>query len=207
DFILLVKNQFGNSPRNVKHYLDHWEFSIKRVWLTIHNNNGVVERKHIHFFETARALSLYVYQKGSREDVFCLPHNMPLVSIEWKSPYELLFKKPPNYDNLKVIGCPCYMGTHKRGRDKFAARRRRSVLLENLIGYTVLDLQTKDILYSRDIVFYKNKFPYKSSPDVNSKSYGVTQIVPHFYPQEDEDVFILTYQPSLHHLHKNFLVL
>ncbi|GJT43636.1 retrovirus-related pol polyprotein from transposon TNT 1-94 [Tanacetum coccineum] len=58
----------------------------------ISQQNGMVERKHIHLLDTARAI---------------------------RTPFERLYGKPPVYDHLRVISCLCYAVVTKPHKDKF----------------------------------------------------------------------------------------
>lgn len=50
---------------------------------------------------------------------------LPSYVLGWKTPYEKLKGKPPDYNLLRVIGCLCYAtNAHTRG-DKFAPKAKR----------------------------------------------------------------------------------
>ncbi|GKB12380.1 copia protein [Tanacetum coccineum] len=42
--------------------------------------------------------------------------------LDWKSPYEKLYGKPPTYDHFGIIGCLCYDANVKPHKDKFKNR-------------------------------------------------------------------------------------
>ena len=88
--------------------------------------NGVVERKHRHILNIARAI-IFQSKLPIRYWGYCvkavvyLMNRLPSSSISNKSPYELLYSKTPTLDHLKVIGCLCYATVMPKG-DKFAER-------------------------------------------------------------------------------------
>ncbi|XP_019179564.1 PREDICTED: uncharacterized protein LOC109174776 [Ipomoea nil] len=71
--------------------------------------NGVVERKHQHILNVARAIRL------------------PTPVLSGKTPFETLFGKSVQYDHLKVFGCLCYAATTSQGRNKMQTRARKDV--------------------------------------------------------------------------------
>ena len=80
------------------------------------------------------------------------------------SPFHLLFGKKPNYDHLKVFGSLCYASTLKAGRDKFQARVVPCVFLGYPFGqkaYKLLNLETKQVFTSRDVIFHEKVLPYQ----------------------------------------------
>jgi len=130
--------------------------------------NGVVERKHRHFLDTARAIR---FQAGFSkqfwgECVLAVTHiinKLPMANLSWKSPFEVLYGSPHNLDYLRAIGCLCY-ATNVGVLDKFEPRAQKCVLLGYTFGfkgYELYDLQTKKVFHSRDVIFQEEVFPFK----------------------------------------------
>ena len=75
--------------------------------------NGVVERKHRHILNIARAIRFQAHLP-IRFWGYCikaavyLMNRLPSSAISNKSPYGLLHCKQPSLTNLRVIGCLCY---------------------------------------------------------------------------------------------------
>ncbi|XP_021771790.1 uncharacterized protein LOC110735924 [Chenopodium quinoa] len=80
--------------------------------------NRMVERNYRHLLETARALYFQSRVPVSfwSECLLTATHvinRMPLSSVKFTSPYELLHDKKPVLSHLKVFGCLCYVSTLK----------------------------------------------------------------------------------------------
>ncbi|XP_027769955.1 uncharacterized protein LOC114075978 [Solanum pennellii] len=92
-----------------------------------------------------------------------LNNRMPTTVLQGKSPYELLYKRAPNLEHLRVFGCQCFVSVLPR-RDKLSPRAKRSVFigyLETQKGYKVMDLETHVIFVSREVTFMETSFPLK----------------------------------------------
>lgn len=98
--------------------------------------NGRMERKHRHILNTARALR---FQANLPVEFwgYCahaagyLINRTPTKLLGGKTPYELVYNRPPPLAHLRVFCCLCYVHNQKHGGGKFEARGHRSVF----IGY------------------------------------------------------------------------
>ena len=95
--------------------------------------NGVVERKHRHILNVARSLlfqsGLPIKYRGEAvlTSVFLI-NRMPTSVLKGQSPYELVFKKMPVFDHIRVFGSLCF-ATKLNNLDKFSERAEKCVLL------------------------------------------------------------------------------
>ncbi|GER36812.1 F-box family protein [Striga asiatica] len=122
-----------------------------------------------------------------------LINRTPTLLLSGKTPYELLYGKPPNYAHLRVFGCLCYVHNQNRDCDKFGSRSRRCVFVgysSGQKGWCVYDLDSRTFLVSRDVKFCESEFPYLTSPALDTAS---VPVVP--WPaisDDDDDVVVPT---------------
>ncbi|XP_019260138.1 PREDICTED: uncharacterized protein LOC109238158 [Nicotiana attenuata] len=196
NFMSLIENQFAINIKSIRsdNGLEFTSGEATKLFQSkgiIHQRtcpytpqqNGVVERKHKYLLETARAL-LFQSKLPLRfwdECVLCATYiinRLPSNSINNKTPYELIYKRKPKYSHLKSFGCLCYPNVPIPHRDKFSPRTAPHVFVGypfNTKGYKVLNLATRKIYISRDVVFNESIFPFNCSMNKSSKS-------PIFYP-------------------------
>lgn len=135
------------------------------VWTP--QKNGRVERKHRHLLNVARALR---FQASLPVEFwsYCaltagyLINRTPTAVLDGKTPYELLYGKPPPMNHLKVFGCLCYVNNQKHGGDKFASRTNKSIFIGYPFGkkgWRVYNLETRSVSVSRDVIFCETEFP------------------------------------------------
>jgi len=179
-FANLVKNHFNRKIKILRsdnggefHMKDF--FHIKRI---IHQTscvetpqqNGIVERKHQHLLNVARALRFQAklslqYWSDCVLTAIYLINCTPSPLLKHKTPFELLFNQPPAYAHLKVFGSLYFASTFSRQRKKFDPRSRMCIFLRysfGIKGYKLLDMQSHTAFISRDVIFHESIFPFHS---------------------------------------------
>ncbi|KAJ0720008.1 putative RNA-directed DNA polymerase [Helianthus annuus] len=131
--------------------------------------NGIVERKHRHLLNMARALMfqgglpLRFWSDYILTTVYLI-NRLPSSVLLGKSPYELMFKFKPSLMHLRNFGCLCF-STILDDSNKFSFCAEKCVLIgySNVKkGYRLWSLDKKMEFYSRDVKFFETVFPFKS---------------------------------------------
>jgi hypothetical protein len=180
-FILMVQTQFNTKVKHIRidngsEFLSNAMQNLLQEHRILHQKscvytlqqNGVVERKHRHLLEVARALRFHASLpiKFWEECILTatyLINKMPTQVLDGKSPHESLFGTKPQYENLRVFGCLCYARNLDINKTKFDPRAKRRVFLgypSGQKGYIVYELETEIFFVSRDVQFHENEFPY-----------------------------------------------
>ncbi|KAL0334047.1 UNVERIFIED_CONTAM: Retrovirus-related Pol polyprotein from transposon RE1 [Sesamum angustifolium] len=118
---------------NFAHGDDFADDFSRAVW------NGVVERKHQHLLNIARALL----------------HQASLPRFFWETSF---------LDHLRVFGCLCYATNTLPHKDKFEPRASKCVFMgysQIHKGYRLYNIADKTIFTSRDVQFHESQFPFE----------------------------------------------
>ncbi|KAL0434830.1 UNVERIFIED_CONTAM: putative mitochondrial protein [Sesamum radiatum] len=152
--------------------------------------NGVVERKHRHLLQVARAIMFEfglprIFWADSILVAIHIINKLPSSKLNWKTPFELLYKAPPSYAYLKTFGCLRYATNVMPHKSKFDHRTFKCVFIGYMTGqkgYKVYDIDNKVVFVSRNIVFHEDTFPYKSS-SVPTDNSLLTPILSPYIPE------------------------
>ena len=131
--------------------------------------NARVERKHRYILETARALRFQANLPLSfwGDCVMTAIHLINRLSdsvLNFKTPYELLYKEPPTYEHLRIFGCLAFATNPQFSTDKFDVRGIPYVHLgypSTKKGYRLLNLTNMEEFISRNVIFKEKVFPFQ----------------------------------------------
>jgi len=89
------------------------------------------------------------------------------------SPPKMLYKTPADFNQLKVFGSLCYVSTLSTNRSKFDPRALKYVFIgfkRGTKGYILLNIQSREIFMSKDVVFYEHVFPFQRVEDTSNET-------------------------------------
>ena len=83
------------------------------------------------------------------------------------------FQTDADFNGLKVFGSLCYASTLSTNWRKFDPRASKCVFIScprGTKGYILLNIQSREIFVSRDVVFYEHVFPYQMVQDTSNET-------------------------------------
>ncbi|KAJ9544883.1 hypothetical protein OSB04_024590 [Centaurea solstitialis] len=105
---------------------------------------------------------------------------LPSTTIQYKTPFEVLFGFFPTYSHLRVFGCLCYPNTSPTSAHKLAPRSSACVYLgpsSDHRGYRCLDLRTQKVIISHHVNFDETHFPFPEfQPRPSSEDYDAFDV-------------------------------
>ena len=97
-----------------------------------------------------------------------LINRIPSPVLHDKSPFELMYRKVPDLNELKPFSCLCYAAIVVARRHKFDTRSRKSVFIgfkSGVRGFVLVNLDTREVFISRHVKFYEQRLPYGNKSD------------------------------------------
>ncbi|GKG00750.1 ribonuclease H-like domain-containing protein, partial [Tanacetum coccineum] len=107
----------------------------------------------------------------------------------------MIYKKCPSLSHLRVFRCLCF-ATLVNSSDKFGSRSKKCVLIGYSSvkkGYRLYSIDKHQFIFSRDVKFFENIFPFKDSDKVKDVTENIFQDVNHInffdleYPETPND--------------------
>lgn len=147
--------------------------------------NGRVERKHKHLLNIARSLLFQVnlplkFWGDAILTAVYIINRLPSSILNWKTPFEVLHNKSPNYHFLLSFGCLCYITNTYPHKTKFDERAFECIFLGYLPGYKAYktyNLKTHKVYIIRDVIFYETIFPYTETPPLSHCPLPISDLV------------------------------
>ncbi|WVY96489.1 hypothetical protein V8G54_028640 [Vigna mungo] len=211
-FLCYVENQFQKKVKTIRtdngvEFILQNMFSSKGI---IHQStcvetpeqNGVVERKHQHILNTARALLFHSHLPlafwcyAAKHAVFLI-NQMPTPVLQNETPHERLHGSPCDLSMLRVFGCLCYANTITSNRKKFDDRAIPGIFLgfkKHTKGYLFLNLKNHKIEISRNVVFHENTFPYHNTSKTDN---SLSLPIPHHYTNNYDELLPSGYDDQM----------
>jgi len=211
EFLKLVQTQFGCTVKSIRSD-NAPELQFKDLLATFgifhyHScaytpqQNYVVERNHQHLLNVARSLYFQsniplAYWPECVSTAAFLINRTPTPNLEHKSPYEVLYKKLPDYNSLRVFCCLCYASTHQHERHKFTERATSCVFIgyeSGFKGYKILDLESNTVSVTRNVVFHETIFPFIDKHSTQNVSFFDDSVLPISEKQKENRFQIYDY--------------
>jgi Reverse transcriptase (RNA-dependent DNA polymerase) len=152
---------------------------------TLHNKTvWLREDRHIVELSLATMFHAHIpiqYWTDVFESVTFVINRLPSAAIAFESPFQRLFKRLPDYQFFKILGCKCYPYTRPYSPHKLSPRSRACVFLgysSVYKGYKCLDLSTNRIYVSRHVIFDETAFPFKDKQTSSQSSPSSTANYP-----------------------------
>ena len=191
-FKAIVENYFKN--KIVTFYFDNGgEFTALKDFFQIHGishhtspphtpeHNGISERKHRHVVKIGLSLLTHAslpqnFWSFAFSTAIYLINWMPSPSLNYFSPFELIFKKSPNYAKLQIFECLCYPWLRPYFAHKLDVRSTQCIFIGYSLSqsaYICFDPRFSKKISSRHVRFDEATFPYPNllqSPSVSTSS-------------------------------------
>lgn len=151
--------------KNVKSFFESYGITHQTTVAYTPEQNGRAEREMRTIVEAARTLihsknlPVSFWAEAVNTAVYVL-NRTGTSPIKNKTPYELLYKKKPVIDHLRIFGSTVYTHIPKQRRKKWNVKAKKGILVgycENTKGYRVWIAEEKAIEIARDVIVRENE--------------------------------------------------
>jgi histone deacetylase 1/2 len=133
-----------------------------------HQQNSVAEHKHQRNVEVGLSLLAHAsmpikYWDQAFLAATYLINHIPSNLLQNSCPLEVLFQEKPDYSMLRTFGCACWPNLRPYNTHKLAFCSTRCAFLgysQLHKGFKCLDISSRRIYTSRDVVFDEQIFPF-----------------------------------------------
>jgi histone deacetylase 1/2 len=166
--ILVVQSDWSGEYQGLNTFFKHLGIAHHVSCPHAHQQNGSAERKHRHIVEVGLSLlahaqmPLKFWDEAFLTAVFLI-NRLPTRVLGNDTPFDLLYKKSPDYSFLRTFGCTMWPNLRPYNSRKLDFRSKRCVFLgyNNLHkGFKCLDPSSGRVYISRDVVFDETIFPF-----------------------------------------------
>jgi len=122
---------------------------------------------------------------------------MPSPSIGNESPFTRLYGHPPNYSNLRVFDCVCYVHLPPQEHTKLTAQSVKNAFLghsPHQKGFLCYDPNLRRIRVSRNVIFQENKYFFASHHDLVSSPVYILPLFSNSHSKQQPFKPLLTYK-------------
>ena len=175
-FVTHIKNQFNKGIKAIrtdngkefcwKSFYDEHGIIHQTSCNETLEQNSTVERKHQHILNIARCI---LYQSNLPKNFwsYAVLHSVHLINrlpspvIQNECPDKLMHGMAFYLYNIKVFGCLCFASTLEQNRHKLDPRACKCIFLgfkHGTKGYVVMDVHSREIFVSRNVIFYETYF-------------------------------------------------
>ena len=127
--------------------------------------NGVAERKNRHLLDVVRTLLIescvpsHFWCEALSTAVYLI-NRLPSPTLNNESPYLRLYEDAPDYSDLHIFGCVCFVHLQPHERNKLTAQSVKCAFLGyggTQKGFLCYDPNTRRIRVSRNVIFFENQ--------------------------------------------------
>jgi hypothetical protein len=147
--------------------------------------NGVAERKNHHLFDVVRTLLIescvpsHFWCEALSTTVYLIT-RLPSPNLNNDSPYFRLFGHAPNYSNLHIFGCVCFVHLPAHERNKLTAQSVKCAFLGYAVtqkGFLCYDPHARRTHVSRNVIIFLNQPFFRTH---QTSEFPSLSVLPHF---------------------------